>query len=214
MVEQGFLRGDDVADRDVRKIGAIGLAGLGVDIAGIGRAEGRAEHVRGDDEQLVRIDRLARPDQAVPRARLVAVRRVAAGEMVAAGVAMRAQDGVAAAIWSIGRREPAIGLVGDRRLGHDRAVGERKIAQREKPILDGADIGGGAQRQVVHRFLRKDTGLHCAMTASAGHPSLECLQPALPRWPLTGTVFDRSARCAALRTSKRLAKKRENCATR
>jgi hypothetical protein len=42
MVEQGFLRGDDVADCDVRKIRAIGFAGLRVDIAGIGRAEGRA----------------------------------------------------------------------------------------------------------------------------------------------------------------------------
>src|ERR1700726_501647 len=72
--------------------------------------------------------------------------------MVAAGVAMRAQDGVAAAIWSIGWREPAIGLVGDRRLGHDRAVGEREIAQGEEPVLDGADIGGGAQRQLVSRF--------------------------------------------------------------
>src|ERR1700756_4872967 len=97
MVEQGLLRGDDVADRDVRKIGAIGLAGLRVDAAGIGRPKGRAEHVRGDDEQFVAVDRLARPDQAVPRGRLVAVCRVAAGEMVAAGVAMRAKDGVAAA---------------------------------------------------------------------------------------------------------------------
>jgi hypothetical protein len=63
--------GDNVADRDVRKIRTIGSAGLRVDAAGIGRTEGRAKHVRGDDEQLVRIDRLARPDQAVPRAGLV-----------------------------------------------------------------------------------------------------------------------------------------------
>jgi len=90
MVEQGFLRGDNVADRDVGKIRTIDFAGLRVDAAGIGRAEGRAEHVRGDDEQFVGIDRLARPDQAVPRARLITVRRVAAGEVVAARVAMRA----------------------------------------------------------------------------------------------------------------------------
>ena len=50
MVEQGFLRGDNVADRDIGKIGAIGLAGVRVDIAGIGRAEGRAQHIRGDDK--------------------------------------------------------------------------------------------------------------------------------------------------------------------
>jgi alkanesulfonate monooxygenase SsuD/methylene tetrahydromethanopterin reductase-like flavin-dependent oxidoreductase (luciferase family) len=36
LVEQGFLRGDDVADRDLWKIGAIGLAGPRVDAAGIG----------------------------------------------------------------------------------------------------------------------------------------------------------------------------------
>src|SRR6516162_11135339 len=82
--------------------------------------------------KFVGVDRLARPDQAVPRARLVAVRRVAAGEMVAAGVAMRAQDGVAA----VGRW-PAIGLVSDRRLGHHRAVGQREISQGEEPVLDG-----------------------------------------------------------------------------
>src|SRR5689334_18358069 len=47
--------------RDVRKIGAVGLTGLRVDAVRIGRAEGRAEHVRGDDEQFVGVDRLARP---------------------------------------------------------------------------------------------------------------------------------------------------------
>jgi len=62
--------------------------------------------------------------------------------VVAAGVAVRAQDGVA----TVGR-QPAIGFVGDGSLGHDRAVGEREIAQDEESILlDGADIGG-AQRQ-------------------------------------------------------------------
>src|SRR5258705_10368445 len=34
-----------------RSIGAIPQFGLGVDAAGIGRADGRAEHVRGDDDQ-------------------------------------------------------------------------------------------------------------------------------------------------------------------
>src|SRR2546430_15808183 len=66
--------------------------------------------------------------------------------MVTGGIAMRAQDGVAAAIWSIGRRQPAIGLVGDRRLGHDRAVGQREIAHREETVLDGADLGCGGPR--------------------------------------------------------------------
>jgi hypothetical protein len=35
--------------------------------------------LRGDDEQFVGVDRFARPDQAVPRARLIAVCRAAAG---------------------------------------------------------------------------------------------------------------------------------------
>src|SRR4029077_4239041 len=184
MVEQDLLRSDDVADRDVWKIGAIGLAGLRVDAAGIGRAEGRAEHVRGDDEQSVGVDRLTRPDQAVPRTRLVAVCRVAAGEMVAAGVAMRAQDGVAAA-----GCEPAISLVGDRRLGHDRAVGELEIAQGEESILNGAELGGGAQRQIVHRLLRGDVDVHCATDGIGRSRVARALPSALPRWPSPGTLF-------------------------
>src|SRR5215469_16131904 len=102
---------------------------------------------------------------------------------MAAGVAVRAEDGVATAIWSIGRRRPAIGLVGDRRLGYDRAVGEREIAQGEESILGGADIGGGAQRQVVHRLLPGMQASTVPWTASAGHASLERLHPALPRRP-------------------------------
>jgi hypothetical protein len=58
-----------------------------------------------------------------------------------------------------------------------------KLRKVKKSILDGADIGGGAQRQVVHRFLRMDAGVHRAMTALAGHASLERLHPAQPRWP-------------------------------
>ena len=137
-VEQCLLPGDDVAHRDRRKVRAIGNTGARVEAGAVGRAKaGRAQHARGHDKEPIGVDRLARPDQPVPPARLIAVRRVMAGGVVAAGVAVGDQHRVAA----IGR-ETAIGLVGDRGLGHDRAVLQAEITDRELAVLDGAEIGG------------------------------------------------------------------------
>ncbi len=149
-LQQVFLSSDDVGDRDRREIGAVGLAGRRVHAGGVGRTVGRSEHIAGDDEQPVGVDRLARPDQPVPAARLPAIRGIAPGRVVAAGEAVRDEHRVAAV-----RREPAVGLVGDCRLRQHRAVGQSKIADREKPVLDDADISGAAiagprQRCVVH----------------------------------------------------------------
>src|SRR5205085_9325207 len=107
--------------------------------------------------QLVGVDRLARADQPIPRARLVAVRGVAPGEMVAAGVAVRAQHGVAAI-----RCKPAIGLVDDRRLRQDRAVDEAEISQRKELVVDRADILGAQRRSVIHRDLPRPMVADCA----------------------------------------------------
>src|SRR5205085_4048471 len=95
--------------------------------------------------------------QPVPRARLVAVRGVAPGEMVAAGVAVRAQHRVAAV-----RCKPAIGLVDDRRLRQDRAVDEAEIAQGKELVVDCADILGAQRRSVIHRDLPRPIAGNCA----------------------------------------------------
>ena len=78
----------------------------------------------------------------------MAVGRIAAGGMMAACVAMRDQNGVAPISC-----ETAIGFIDDRRFGHDRAVGNRKIAQGEKPVVNRADILGAHRRRVAHRDL-------------------------------------------------------------
>jgi len=78
----------------------------------------------------------------------VAVGRIAAGGMMATCVAMRDQNGVVPISC-----ETAIGFVDDRHFGHDGAVGNRKIAQGEKPVVNRADILGAQRRRVAHRDL-------------------------------------------------------------
>ena len=166
-VEQRLLRGHDVAHRDRRKIRAVRLAGARVGAGAIGRAVGRAQHVRGDDKELVGVDRLARPDQPVPPPRLIAVGRVTAGGVMAAGVAMGDQHRVAA----VGR-EPAIGLVGDRGLGQDRAALQAKIADQELLVLDRAEIAGACGKCDGHGPcpLCDTSGRDCAMAPAAPPP--------------------------------------------
>src|SRR5262249_28061473 len=144
-IEQPLLRVDDVVQRDRRKIRAVRPAGARIGAGGIGRTVGRTEHVAGDDKQFVGVDRLARPDQPVTAAWLAVIRRVAAGGVVAAGKAVRGQYGIAA----VGGQR-AVGLIGERRLRHDRAIREAEIADREKSVLDGADIVGTQRRYVIH----------------------------------------------------------------
>src|SRR5438874_2483158 len=165
-VEQRLLRGYDVADADRRKIRTVRFAGWRVEARRICRAKGRAQHIRGDDEQFIGIDRLAGTDQPVPRARLVAIGRIAAGGMMTPGIAMRNQNGVAPAVWSIRGRETAIGFVDDCRLGHDRAVRDREIAQREKLVVNRADILGPQRRRVVHRDLPSRLRQLCTRAAT------------------------------------------------
>ena len=64
---------------------------------------------------------------------------VAAGHVLADGVAVGQQHGVAAI-----RRERAVGLVGDRDLGHDRAALEPEVLDREGVplVLSGSPVPG------------------------------------------------------------------------
>src|SRR5205807_7695903 len=69
---------------------------------------------------------------------------VAAGGVMAAGVSVREQQGIAA-----GRIELAVGFVGDRRLRQRLAALEREIADRERAALDivnGARMRGSSRR--------------------------------------------------------------------
>ena len=77
------ITADDVLGGDRRKVGPVGLARLGIDGPGTGRAVGRAQHVGADDEEAVGIDRLARPDEPGPPAIVVARGMRAAGVPVA-----------------------------------------------------------------------------------------------------------------------------------
>src|SRR5947209_3844104 len=99
-------------------------------------------------------------------ARLVAIGRIAAGGMMTPGIAVRNQNGVAPV-----SRETAIGFVDDCRLGHDRAVRDRKIAQREKLVVNRADILGPQRRLVVHRDLPSRLRQLCTPAARASSPS-------------------------------------------
>jgi hypothetical protein len=150
-VEQCLFRRHDIAHRDRREIGSIGLAGVGVDAGPIGRAEGRAQHVRRHDEELIGIDRLAPPNEAVPPPRLIAVRRVAAGGVVAAGITMGDQHRIPA----VGR-EPAIGLVGDLHLRHHGAVLQSKTRYRKTSVLDGSEIGAPRHNAGQHHHPPQD----------------------------------------------------------
>ena len=144
-IEERLLCRDDVAQRDRREIGAVRLTRRGIVARRVGRTIGRAQHVARHHEQPIGVDRLARPNEAIPRARQIAVRRVAPGGVVPAGIAVRDQHRVAPVC---GKR--AVGLVGDRRRGHHRAVGKGEIADREKPVLDRADVLGAQRGCIGH----------------------------------------------------------------
>ena len=137
-LQQGFLRSDDVGDRDRREIGAVGLAGRRVRRwrRWSNRRTIRAYCSATTNSRSVSIG-LPGPISPSQLPGWPPFAGIAPGRVVAAGEAVRDEHRVAAV-----RREPAVGLVGDRRLRQHRAVGQRKIADREKPVLDDADIAG------------------------------------------------------------------------
>ncbi|MNZ28951.1 hypothetical protein D3C78_461950 [compost metagenome] len=80
-----------------REIGAIRLAGGGVDAAGAGAAVAATEVVQADHEETVGVDRLARADAAVPPAGLAVGGGVVAGRVVMARQGMADQHSIACA---------------------------------------------------------------------------------------------------------------------
>ena len=151
-IEPALLGADHVTDRDVREGQAVGPARIEIDR---GRATGTlatAQHVRAEDEELVRVECLAGTDQIVPPARLAVVERVDAGAVMVAAQRVADQDGVVA-----GGIEPAVGLVAQREAGEGHAiVADEGIVGNEVTSLDQPDLarlGPGGGGEVVIRVV-------------------------------------------------------------
>jgi len=85
------------------------------------------------------------------------------GGVMAAGITVSNQDGVAPIC-----REPTVGLVGDPRLGQHGAVLQPKIADREEPVLDRADILGAQRYPVDHRDFPRQVSAVPAIVHAGG----------------------------------------------
>ena len=107
MIEQHGLRPHHVANRDHRKIEAVGLSGGRVERGRAGGPHAAAERVGTDDEIAIGVDRRARADHQRPPARL-AGHRMIVGRVLVAGQRVADEDGVGA----IGVERP-VGLIGD-----------------------------------------------------------------------------------------------------
>ena len=117
------LAADHVADRHHGEAGAVGASVVGMERRRAGRALAAAEDVDAHDEEPVGVDRLARPDRAVPPAgRRVGVGRRTEGVAVA-GQRVTDEDRVRC----VGVERPP-GLVRDRGL-----VEHRTALERERP---------------------------------------------------------------------------------
>ncbi len=92
LVEQQLLDLDHVGDGDDGENQAVGFAGLGIRRGRPRRARAAAEKVRADDEVLVRIDALARPDHDLPPAGLSVVRMIIPGDVGVAAQGMADQN--------------------------------------------------------------------------------------------------------------------------
>src|SRR5690606_1679581 len=69
-VDEPYLGIDHVADRDDGKAEAVRFARLRIDGGRPSRSHASADDIRADDEEAIRVDRLAGPDHRLPPARL------------------------------------------------------------------------------------------------------------------------------------------------
>ena len=144
-IDQQFFRRHDVAHRDVGEGGAVGLAGARVGAVGAGAAVRRTERIHRHHEAAIGVDRLAGPDQPVEpagrpfgHATALLARRVAAGGVMAGGVAVHDQDGVVAR-----RRQGAVGFIGKLEHRQGLPIFQPEITRCEEFALDAGELCHG-----------------------------------------------------------------------
>ncbi len=139
MVQQGELRADHIEDADDGERSRVRLARRGVDRRGSRRSVAPAEHVRADDEELLRVQRAPRPDELLPPAgRWILARR--------RGVRGPGQPRVQQyRIVARGRQRPP-GLVCDVKLRKRRGVGQRERLRVVVRLVGGR--GGSPVRRL------------------------------------------------------------------
>jgi hypothetical protein len=150
-VEQHGLGPHHVANGDDGKIEPEHFAGLRIGRGRSGRAHAGAHHVRADDEIALRVDRFARPDHALPPARLPGD-GVHVGDVLVAGERMADQHRVGAIgierpiglIRDLERRERHAGVELERRVrtkAHDRRMRMLRFAQTKVALVFERGLG-------------------------------------------------------------------------
>jgi hypothetical protein len=118
-IHQPRLRIDPVFDGHDRKVGTVDAPGVGVHVHRPRRAETRAGVVDADDEEAVRVERLARADEVVPPA--LVLPRARAGHVVARVQRVAHQHRVA-----LRGVQRAVGLVDERVVAQAGAAAQRQ----------------------------------------------------------------------------------------
>ena len=169
--QQSLLGADDVAQGDVREVGTVRLAGLGILARGRRGAERGAEHVGRHDVVAVGVERLARADEPVPPADGRVGDGVLAGGVVVAREAVGHEDRIATP-----GREPSVRLVGERQLGQHLAALELERGHREGPAQHALQrvrrIRGAAVAVAVNRA-RFSAGRQ-SQSEETGQPGRTC----------------------------------------
>ena len=126
-VEQQRLRVDPVFHRDHRKVSTIDLAigAIRIGVHRASRAKARAQVVDADNKKAVGVERLARPDHAVPPALGLGLPLVDAGHMVRGvqGVAHQHRVGALGVEVAVGFEAQVVGADG-RATGQRQRLGE------------------------------------------------------------------------------------------
>ena len=158
VIAEEFLRVHHVADGDEGKREAERPARARVGRRGPAGTLAAAEDVGAEDEKVIRVDRLAGPDEIIPPAGLGIGEGVDAGAVVVAAERVADHDRVVA-----GGVEPAVGLVPQGEAGQNLAALEGERLRVDKIVrLDEADLAGlgGHDGNVLLRVVHGCNGVN------------------------------------------------------